>query len=29
VGWLTARHPASARECARALAELAEIRPFW
>jgi triphosphatase len=29
VGWLTARHPASARECAEALAEFAEAPPFW
>ncbi|HEY2256284.1 MAG TPA: CHAD domain-containing protein [Variovorax sp.] len=29
VGWLTARHPASAKECGKALAELSKLRPFW
>lgn len=29
VGWLAANHPASATQCRKALAKLADLRPFW
>jgi hypothetical protein len=29
VGWLAANHPASAAQCRKALAKVAELTPFW
>jgi len=29
VGWLAANHPASAKQCRKALAKVAELTPFW